>query len=110
MFVVSAELLPYVQSLVIDSKREMAVTRAVKVGTRFKEVPSDHFTCILTLTNLPRVQERKGEKQVVWNLEKEGGWNKYKILTDKYSKNLEQVVVDEHTNMVEKYMKFEKLH
>ena len=59
LFVVSAELLPYVQNLTIDSQREMAVTRAVKVGMRFKEVPSDHFTCILTLTNLPRVQERK---------------------------------------------------
>ena len=39
MFVVSAELLPYVQSLVIDSKREMAVTRAVKVRARYDRCP-----------------------------------------------------------------------
>ena len=110
MFVVSAELLPYVQSLVIDSKREMAVTRAVKVGTRYKAVPSDHFTCILTLTDLPRVQERKGENQVVWNLKKEGGWNKYQLLTDKYSDYLEQVISDKNTNIEEKYSKFEKVH
>ena len=62
MFVVWAELLPCFQSLVIDSKQEMAVTRSVKVGTRYEAVPSDHFTCILTLTDLPRVQERKCEK------------------------------------------------
>ena len=101
MFVVSAELLPYVQSLVIDSKREMAVTRAVKVGTRYEAVPSDHFTCILTLTDLPRVQESKSEKQVIWNIEKEGGWDKYLTLTDKYSYDLEKNVMDKNNDIEE---------
>jgi hypothetical protein len=90
MFVVSTNLLPYVQSLVIDSERKFAVTRAVKVGRMFEEVPSDHFTCILTLTNLPRVQDRKEEKQVVWNLSKEGGWDRYQTLSDKYSDALKK--------------------
>ena len=110
MFVVSTDLLPYVQSLVIDSQQELAMTRAVRVGSNYQLVPSDHFTCILTLTNLPRVQERKGGKQVAWNLAKEGGWNKYNILSDKYSDDLKKVVGDDHTNIEEKMTKFEKIH
>ena len=47
MFVVSRELLPFVKSLVIDSERKFAVTRAVREGSSYKAVPSDHFTCIL---------------------------------------------------------------
>jgi hypothetical protein len=86
--VVSRELLPYVDNLVIDSKREMAVARAVKMGKKFKMVYSDHFTCLLTFNNLPRRQEAKETKQVVWNLAKEGGWDQYKILSDLYSEAL----------------------
>ena len=64
IFVVSRELLPFVMSLVIDSEGKFAVTRAVKTGSSYKRVQSDHFTCILTLTDLPRVKERRGDKQV----------------------------------------------
>ena len=110
MFVVSWELRPYVQSLVIDSRQELAVSRAVRVGRGFELVPSDHFTCILTLTNLPRVQDRKEENQVVWNLSKEGGWDKYKTLSDKYSDVLKNVVGDENTNVEDKMAKFDRIH
>ena len=73
LFIVSRELLPYVESLVIDSDRRMAVGRVVRMGAKYQTINSDHFTLILTLTNLPRVQEKKEEKRVVWNLAKEGG-------------------------------------
>ena len=110
IFVVSRELLPFVKSLVIDSERKFTVTRAVKAGSRYKAVPSDHFTCILTLTDLPRVQERRGDKQVVWNLRKEGGWEKYQILSDKYSELLEKVIDSKETDIEEKMVKFDKIH
>ena len=71
--IISRELLPYVQNLVIDSGREMAVSRAVKLGRKYKLVFSDHFTCLLTFANLPRRKEAKEAKKVVWNLAKEGG-------------------------------------
>ena len=44
------------------------------------------------------------------SLEKEGGWNNYQLLTDKYSDSLEQVISDQNTSMEEKYSKFEKVH
>ena len=61
------------KSLVIDSDRRMTVGRVVRMGEKYQTINSDHFTLILTLTNLPRVQEKKEEKRVVWNLAKEGG-------------------------------------
>ena len=75
MFIISRELLPYVKKLRIDSKREMAVCRAVKRGGQYEMVYSDNFTSLLTISNLPRENEIKQQKQTVWNLSKEGGWN-----------------------------------
>ena len=92
----------------IDSDRKFAVTRAVRAGSRYKAMPSEYFTCILTLKDLPRVQERRGEKQLVWNLRKEGGWEKYQMLSDKYSESLENVIGSRETDMEEKMKKFDK--
>ena len=109
LFIVSCELLPYVKELFIDSKRKFAVSRAVKMRNTYKQVYSDHFTCFLTLTDLPRVRERRDEKQVVWNLSKEGGWDKYKVLTDKFSEALQDIVNNDE-NMDHKMQEFEKIH
>ena len=109
LFIVSCELLPYVKELFVDSNRKFAVSRAVKMGNSYKQVFSDHFSCFLTLTDLPRVRERRAETQVVWNLGKEGGWDKYKELTDKYSEALQEVVDNEEC-MDTKMEAFEKLH
>ena len=49
-------------------------------------------------------------KQVVWNLRKEGGWEKYQILTNKYSDLLEKVIGDKETDIEEKMVKFENIH
>ena len=73
LFIVSIELLPFVKQLKIDSDQELAVGRAVKRGQNYRVVKSDHFTCFLTLEGLPRIQERKQEDQVIWNLASEGG-------------------------------------
>ena len=107
--IVSRELLPYVQNLEIDSLRKMAVARAVKIGKKYQIVYSDHFTCLLTLSNLPRRQEAKETKKVVWNLAKEGAWDKYKMLTDEYSKALGRVI-ESKEDVEEKMNKFNKIH
>ena len=109
LFVVSCELLPYVKDLVIDSKRDVAVSRPVGMGTSYRQVYSDKFSCVLTLTDLPRARERREEKQVVWNLSKEGGWERYRILTDKYSEALQEAV-DGGNSMDNKMAAFEKIH
>ena len=92
LFIVSKELLPYVTSLKIDSERKRTVARAVKMGAIYSNVYSDHYSCILTLTGLPRIQERRRESRVMWNLAKEGGWNRYFLLTDEYSEPFEKAI------------------
>ena len=72
LFIVSRELLPYVNNLLIDLKSEFAVGRLIKIGNTYKRIFLDHYTSILTLKDLPTVQKEKGEKAVVWNLAKEG--------------------------------------
>ena len=110
LFVVSRELLPHVSKLCIDSERKWAVARAVKCGKSYKKVYSDHYTCILTLSDLPKAQGRREEKRVVWNLAREGGWEKYRTLTDKYSEELEKVIEEEDDDIEDKMTKFDRIH
>ena len=109
LFVVSRELLPYVKKLEIDSQREMAVGRSVKMGSKYKMVYSDHYTCLLTLSDLPRMKETRQQKQTVWNIKKEGGWKAYKELTDNYSLAFEKMLEKDDT-IDNKMKKFNKIH
>ena len=109
LFIVSRELLPYVKKLQIDSQREMAMARSVKMGTAYRMVYSDHYTCLLTLSDLPREKDVRPEKTTVWNLSKEGGWNRYKVLTEAYSEALENMLEKEDT-INNKMKAFNKIH
>ena len=110
LFIVSRELLPFVKKLEIDSEQELAVGRAVKRGQNYEIVNSDHFTCFLTLSGLPRIQERKEENQVIWNLASEGGWERYRIISDKFSESLEKVIDNKEIYIEEKMKQFERIH
>ena len=87
----------------------MAVSRAVKIGQNYERVFSDHYTCLLTFQGLPKGKEGKTTKKVLWNLAKEGGWERYKILTEQYSDSIKRAI--EKENEIEKKMiVFEKIH
>ena len=92
LFIVSCELQPYVRNLVVDSQQEFTVFRAVRKGMSYERVYSNHYTYILTLGNLPRLKERKEENLTAWNLKKEGGWEQYNLLSEKYSERLANIV------------------
>ena len=110
LFIISSELRSYVRNLLVDSNREQTVSRAVRKGSKHEHIYSDHYTCILTLDNLPGVRERKEEKQVVWNLAKEGGWDQYSLISKEYSKDIDKVVESKDICIEEKMRKFEKIH
>ena len=38
----------------------------------------------------------------MWNLTKEGGWERYYLLTEEYSKVFEKIVEDKETSVEEK--------
>ena len=110
LFIVSKELRPYVSGLLVDSARAMTPARVVTTGGRRRMVYSDHYSCVLTLSGLPRAQNKaqSQEKVARWNLAKEDGWKKYKELTDIYSKKLEEI--DDDMDIEGTYKKFEDIH
>ena len=121
LFVASRELRPYITNLTIDKERKMAVYRVIKTKKSYKKVFSDHYSCLLTMKNLPCQPAGSKTKMVKWNLKKDNGWESYKKISDELSHKIEKIVenneltVQEMTNRVEKvhnkikYMAFGKV-
>jgi hypothetical protein len=105
----SAGLRPYIESLIIDSKREHAMKRAICKRGKFCVTYSDHFSFILRLRNLPR-SNVKTEKITRWNLRKEGGWARYKELAEEQSMKLINIIEDESKTIEEVVKGFERIN
>ena len=110
LFIASRGLEVHINKLVIDSSRQMAVSRVVKAGGKYKRVFSDHYSCWLELQNLPLKRVKRTDKQVKWNLAKEGGWTKYWELTNLYSTAIEDVIENKNKTIQEKVNKVEQIH
>ena len=92
LFVASKNLLPYVSKLLVDSERKMAVYRVQRTKNKYKTIYSDHFSNLLTLSNLPRSEDKEEKEVSKWNLAKDGGWKKYRELTEKQNEKLDNVI------------------
>ena len=110
VMVASRELRPFIKKMVIDKERKMAVSRLKKVKGKQEVVFSDHFSLLLKMEGLPKRNETREGKKTIWNLHKEGGWDKYVELTDKYSNALNEVIEDDDKSIEEKMTLFEKKH
>ena len=110
MFVVSRELLPYVDKLIIDKDRKITPARAIKSKGKYKLAYTDHFSMLLTMNNLPKKKEIKQKKRKVWNLAKENGWKLYREISNEFSDKLNKVIDDEELNIEETMRKFDKIH
>ena len=53
-------------------------------------------------------KDNRVERQTKWNLAKEGGWQEYRELTNKYSETLRNAIENEDKTIQEKYEKVEK--
>ena len=82
LVIVSKRLVPYVESILIDSKKEFSPIRPI---SKTKSVTSDHFPIIVTFRNLPTEATKKPpiEKYTMWNTNKVGGLEEYENLTRK---------------------------
>ena len=65
LFIVSKELLPYVEKLVIDKDRKITPARAVKEKKKYKLMYTDHFSCLLSFKDLPKRKETVKDKTTV---------------------------------------------
>ena len=63
--------------LEIDSRRIITPKRIIMKKGKLIEKPTDHYSLVLRLKNLPRSGHQQ-KKDVRWNLMKPGGWAKYK--------------------------------
>ena len=106
---VSVRLAPFVKEMVIDNERLYAMNRVVTKNGKLTITPTDHYTVILKLVNLPSSMDER-VRPVVWNLDKPGGWNSYKELTDSRADDIRQVVEDENNSVSDIYRKFNKIH
>ena len=110
LFVASKELLPYIEKLVIDKKEKFTPGRAIKKKGKYKLINTDHYSCLLTIKDLPQKRERSIEKRTVWNLSKENGWKCYKTYSDMFSEKLTKIISNEALTIEEVMTKFNKVH
>ena len=108
LFVASKELIPCVAKLSIDSDRKWAIARTVGPKKNPKLIYPDHFPILLTFNNLPRRLKQVEKKIPRWNLAKEGGWLKYKEVTERHAEDVEKLVESKFTNIEETKLKFDK--
>ena len=109
LVICSVNLRPFIDRLFIDSGRRYAMKRVIFKDGNFRTIFSDHFTIILTLKNLPSAMIRR-EKMIRWNLQKEGGWDKYKELAEDRSKDMTKIIEDEGMTIDEVVKGFEKVN
>ena len=77
--IISKKLVPYLKSLKVDAEQVFAPFRTIN---KTKSVFPDHFPVILEFHNLPKGRPRqKVDAFTIWNTNKEGGWDSYKMLT-----------------------------
>ena len=108
LVICSRNLRPYIKKLLIDSERHHAMKRVVYKNGKFNFVFADHFSLILYLENLPGYGIRN-EKVMRWNLQKEGGWERYKELAEESSEKVIAIAEDRSKTVEEVVQKFEKI-
>ena len=109
LVIVCKQLFPFVKSLRIDSRRDISLKRpGWKKGKKILTY-ADHYTLVLKVQDLPRVK-KDDSTNVRWNLEKEGGWEEYKRLSQNISGKIEEVVDDKNISVQEVKHKFDKIH
>ena len=92
--IVSADLLPYVSSVVVDVKKEYSLYRVRKQKDNLKLIPSDHFPIVVKLRNLP-TRRIKREQTSNWNLNKPNGWKRFKELQMEVKEKADRIIADE---------------
>ena len=107
--IVSKNLLPFVQRVVVDEKQEFTPFRVVKRKAGITSCFSDHFSFKVILGGMPSTKQLKKIKETVWNLNKLGGWDEYKNKTDEVSNQVIEIVDDENYTIDEVMKRVQKV-
>ena len=81
LVIISRSLLKNVKELIIDKDFKFTPGRPI---SKTKMVYPDHYAILLVMKNLPLSsnKSRVCQKYQMWNINKEGGWKKYRELTE----------------------------
>ena len=90
----SANLVPFIKSVVIDSQRRFTPRRVIRKAGGNTTVFTDHFSVEVKIAGVPKNNVTK-EKETTWNLLKKGGWESYKRLTKEAAEKVKRVAEDE---------------
>ena len=108
LVIVSADLVPYVSSLVVDIRKEYSLYRVRKVKDKMKLIPSDHFPLVIKLKNLlTRLVKR--EQESTWNLNKPEGWKKFRELQKGVKEKSDSIIADKSLSIEMVDKKLEKI-
>ena len=89
LIIVSENLEKYLDKVIIDTERKFSPYHAMKDK---RLTYSDHYPLLLSMKNIP-MKIRKNlsiQKETIWNTNRPGGWNQYKLLTE-YNENLDNI-------------------
>ena len=105
----SANLLPFVSNMLIDSKRLFTPRRVVgKTDGALTFTFTDHYPLVIDL-EMPKAEKVKERTEPHWNTHKPGVWNKYREVTDSMAEKIEKII-DNDSNVNEEVMeKIEKI-
>ena len=95
----SRNLLPYVQKMKVDNKREFTPMRVTMRQGRMMMRPTDHFSLLIELW-LPK-KKRSQKMPTIWNKQKPGGWEAYKVMTNDAQNKMEKIIGDEDNSIEE---------
>ena len=108
LVLISTNLKPFYSSLLIDSKRIITPKRVMMKRGKLIEKPTDHYSLVLKLKNLPRSGHQQ-KKEVRWNLMKPGGWLRYKELSDDKAEAISKVVENRDLTVAEAAARIDKI-
>ena len=107
---VSNDIYRYIETLTIDQNSHYPLGRVVVKNGVKTLVRPDHYPMILKFKDIPIDRSKfKKDKDVRFNLKKDGGWDKYKAITDD-CKELLAIVNDDKETIENIHRQFEKMH
>ena len=104
----SVDLLPFVKGMLIDCERKVTPKRVVSSKKGIKFVFADHLPIIIVLEGM-NISKRVVKVETRWNLAKPGGWEAYKVLTNKVTDDMDRVIDDDSKTIDEVVEKVEKI-
>ena len=99
----SANLVPYATKMLVDSRLKYCTKKVMMNRGRTKIIRSDHYPIIIQMEGMQRAN-MKMPKESRWNLNKPGGWEKYKVTLEEASEKID-TIIDDDTLSIEDVMR-----